>query len=85
MSGWQPDPRYQQPQQPYRGPVPPPQPYPQQWQQPQPAPRMTVTKKPITFAEHVFHFLMCFPTCGLWAFVWIARAAGKRKEKTYYR
>jgi hypothetical protein len=55
------------------------QPYPpQQWQQPQ----VAVTRKPITFVEHLFHFFMCFPTCGLWIFVWIARAAAGRTEKT---
>lgn len=81
-----PDPRQQPPQQ-----WPPQQGYGQQvqpWQQPpQPPypPRVAVTRKPISFAEHIFHFCMCFPTCGLWVFVWIARAAGKRKETTYYR
>jgi len=68
-------------------PQPPPPQYPPQWQQPVPyrQPQVAVTRKPISFAEHIFHFLMCFPTCGLWIFVWIARAAGKRKETTYYR
>lgn len=78
------DPRWQQPQ-PYQGQWPPPQQVPAQYQQP-PAPRVTVTKKPITFAEHLFHFFMSCCTCGLWIPVWIARAAGKRKERTrnYY-
>lgn len=82
----QPPPGWQPPQQQW-----PPQPgYGQQvqpWQQPpQPyGPRTSVTVKPISFAEHIFHFCMCFPTCGLWVIVWIARAAGKRKETTYYR
>ena len=77
--GQWPPPQYQQPPQyqvqPYQ------QPYPQQWQQPRP-PQVTVTRKPITFAEHLFHFFMCFPTCGLWAIVWIARAASGRTERT---
>lgn len=53
--------------------------------QPYRQPQVTVTRKPITFAEHLFHLFMCFPTCGLWVFVWIARAAAGRTEKTTYR
>jgi hypothetical protein len=56
--------------------------YPQTWQQ---QPHLAVTRKPITFAEHLLHFLLCFPTCGLWIFVWIGRAAAGRKERTVYR
>lgn len=92
---WPPQQQPQQwPPQPQQQQWPPQQPYSQQqvqpWQQPYPPqpygpPRMAVTRKPISFAEHIFHFCMCFPTCGLWIFVWISRAAAKRKETTYYR
>jgi hypothetical protein len=75
-------PQYQQqPQyqvQPYQQPYPP-----QQWQRPGPPP-VTITRKPITFAEHLFHLFMCFPTCGLWAIVWISRAVAGREERTTY-